>query len=392
MIVPVDVPLVTSGQPAQTDASGNFTSVSMIHPANWSVVRLVAQTTGNPTWTLFSDNNLPLDFSPGPLASMGLVLVAPGQRLTVQIQTALPSVSVSGHFVGVMSPSLEQVLPFYLPSPNQQAVSITAPLRVIGSLTGSNGAGVIRSLLVPPGTQAVGVMSFGPAADAPVNVSLIGLQTNNIYLQAGTILPSNGPVWVPVDPTDTQIQAAMTAAAANPSQLDVIASAFVQTVGVVQPVNVQGIQILTFPGGTGPNEAQLSVIVDPVGRNLLRTDYSRTYDLWLTAININNAVASVVFPAQGVGKRVQLGYCKAWMSEAVANQTDRLEIWGGPFGTGTQLWDEPLEPDTTSNVQHLELNNVKLVSGDNQQLGIRLTAANVNVFHGLQAGVFVLQR
>lgn len=189
MIVPVNAPVVTAdGKGAATDAGGAFKPAgTLIHPGNWAVVRLVGETTGqNAVWTLLSDNGLPLDFANGALASMGLVLVAPGQRPQLTIAGATPLANVLAQFVGVMSPSLDEVLPYYLPSPNPLGISISG----VGTVTISGTPAVTIS-----GTPAVtisGSVTFSNTQIAVLNVAgnLLNTQQPPTFLVSFT---ANGP-------------------------------------------------------------------------------------------------------------------------------------------------------------------------------------------------------
>lgn len=179
-IIPVNQPVATSGAAAAIDAAGNFSSTTLIHAANWAIVRLVGATVGqNAVWTLAGDNGLPVDFANGPLASMGQVLVAPGQRLVLTINAATTFAVVDAQYVGLMSPSLEDLLPHYTPSPNPLGATVRGAVSVVGGE--GNFTDVIITGLSGAQTQyrLVGAVSGA----APTSGTF---QTNDVVVDVGT--------------------------------------------------------------------------------------------------------------------------------------------------------------------------------------------------------------
>ena len=295
MIVPVDVPLVTAGQPAQTDASGNFTSVSMIHPANWSVVRLVGQTTGYPKWVLNSDNNLPLDFASGAQCSMGLILVAPGQRLTTQILAALPAVSVSGHFVGVMSPDLNEVLPFYLPSPNSIGSAVSAPPQTVISIV--NNDSTTHTVPVPAGGVCVGYAAGQLTVGPTTQITITGHQTLITYISDVGSQISFGPQVMILDSADTSIDCRVTAGS-GPGSVDFLVWTVPLAVFVQQR---PGAQLTVISGPPANWQSPLSTVnvavtLNQVGAGdtavIIPAVVGQTVRLWDVSLSIDTPVAT----------------------------------------------------------------------------------------------------
>lgn len=323
MIVPVDVPLVTGGKAAQTDTSGNFTSVTPVHPANWSVIRLVAQTTGNPTWLLLSDNNLPLDFATGPLCSMGHVLVAPGQRLTTQVVAAAQAVSVLGHLVGVMSPSLEEVLPYYLPSPNPIGSTIGVPIVFIGNILAASGAGTVtKTFPIPAGTRACLVDVLVSTTSASLTVT--GHQSGFIYLSASPGGAAASYAFLISDANDTSIDVVLQSTGA----------------GLNSNVDISGLPLGTVaqlaPGGTID-------VTDRTGRLLGIVQEGSAPPLWqapgaIAAIdtNLNLAAGASATIIAGVAlQTVRMFAGRIYTPDAAGAFGSFRDTNGNAAGTGT---------------------------------------------------------
>lgn len=110
-VQPVDTPF--SGT---TDANGGFTQKIIPRSAYWTVLKVVGMATGNPTWTLYkSGATIPIDFGLGPNVSMGPILVAPQQDITLVIKNALPKLPVTGTLTGLQASDLQSVVGHFQP-------------------------------------------------------------------------------------------------------------------------------------------------------------------------------------------------------------------------------------------------------------------------------------
>lgn len=151
-------------------------------------------------------------------------------------------------------------------------------------------------------------------------------------------------------------------------------------------------QLNTWPGGTLSPDNALSVNVDPVGRQLLRTDATRPYDLWLWSQLQINAAASVTFAAPGAGRRLQLAYVSAGMWASSIGGIDQLQVWKNGIGVGTQLFETMLSvPAANTGDRYLD-DSIRLVGDDNGSLSVTMNLVAASVRHEVQAGVFILKQ
>ena len=166
----------------------------------------------------------------------------------------------------------------------------------------------------------------------------------------------------------------------------------VNLIGANNLVNIALDQVVTFPGGTSSPDNQLSASVDPVGRQLLRTDATRPYDLLQFSTSINNAVATVTFAAQGAGKRIMLDAIWANSFANAVGQVDHVEVWLDALDTGSHIWDETLTPGIANTADRINLTGLKIVGNDNKSVSVRLSAAVAAVTHEVTAGAWILRQ
>lgn len=149
-------------------------------------------------------------------------------------------------------------------------------------------------------------------------------------------------------------------------------------------------QVVTFPGGTSSPDNSLSVVVDPVGRQQLRTDVTRALDGFLQSGEVTGAAVTINFPAPGIGKRLQLAYLYADMNDTAGGQFDQLEIWKNGVGTGTRLDVMQLHTSAAKQGDRISGPCQALVGDANGTINITLIQGAATCTHKVSAGVYTL--
>ena len=190
------------------DANGSASINSTPLLGTWGALLVIPETSRAVQWTILQAGSV-ATFGRGAKATLGPLLVAPHEVITIQVDGGEPGANVVGTFRGVHSDEGPQaVAGIYVPVPNTIALDQTEPqnvlLRRLGLVGGSG------TLPVPTGTQSLSLVLSGTSNTAWLKV--VGHQSGlllGIAISGGVNEPAR--VVVPIDSSiDTSIDWTLT--------------------------------------------------------------------------------------------------------------------------------------------------------------------------------------
>lgn len=167
----------------------------------------------------------------------------------------------------------------------------------------------------------------------------------------------------------------------------VVGGGDVRVSSVTVPINLGGTITWIPSGGPNPGDTQVGMVSGIRGSKRLSVDPERSCDKVLRSGLTQPAIATIQFAAAGLGNAWVLKWFNAGaLNNTAAASTPTLQVWDGPSGTGTVIYDENISiASSTTGV--IDRANRNIRGSNNTAMTLAFDRGGANFFEWINAGV-----
>lgn len=161
----------------------------------------------------------------------------------------------------------------------------------------------------------------------------------------------------------------------------------VKVTQILIPPTIGG-QITWIPSGApNPGDDHVAIVSNIAGHKRFSVDPERSNDKQLRSGLTQPAAASIQFAAGGLGNAWVLRWFNAGMlNNSAGASTPILQVWDGPSGTGTVIYDEAIAVAAGACVA-IDRPDRKIRGSNNTAMTLTWDRAGANLFEWINAGV-----